>query len=118
MTEEKRMKAHAIIHGAAVLAAGAGSGMAQIPLSDRLVITPIQIGMIISLGRLFDRSLSESQANTVATTAFACHFGRSVSQVLLGWLPGFGNVLNGATAFSVTEMLGWYVAEDFDKNRI
>ncbi|MBQ9492420.1 MAG: hypothetical protein IJR54_01630 [Oscillibacter sp.] len=40
--------------------------------------------------------------------------GRGVSQFLLGWIPGVGNVLNAATAAGVTEALGWAIAADFD----
>ena len=32
---------------------------------------------------------------------------RTASQWLIGWTPGYGNALNGATAASFTETIGW-----------
>ena len=33
--------------------------------------------------------------------------GRLLSQVLVGWVPGFGNVINASTAAALTEAIGW-----------
>ena len=38
--------------------------------------------------------------------------------MLCGWIPGFGNIINAGTASVITELIGWAVAEDFDKSRI
>lgn len=47
LTDDQELMCHGIIHSASVAAARVGAGLAQIPLSDNVVITPIQIGMII-----------------------------------------------------------------------
>jgi uncharacterized protein (DUF697 family) len=33
----------------------------------------------------------------------------------IGWIPVAGNIVNACTAASVTEALGWLLAEDFAK---
>ena len=65
MPEDQKQKCHTIIHGAAVAAGGAGSGLAQVPMADSAVITPIQIGMIIALGKVFDQKITKSAANAI-----------------------------------------------------
>ena len=55
MTDEQNSKCHVIIHGATVAASAIAAGLAQIPGSDAIPITGIQITMIISLGGVFGR---------------------------------------------------------------
>ena len=115
ITAEQYGECHAIIHGATAAAAGVGSGMAQIPLSDTAVITPIQVGMIIALGKVFDREITDAMAKAAIASATAATAGRMLSQVILGWIPGVGNVINASTAAVLTEGIGWAMADDFAK---
>ncbi|CEM63373.1 hypothetical protein [Treponema phagedenis] len=115
MTDEEAVKCHAIIHAAAAAAAGVGAGLAQLPVADHLAIILIQVGMIISLGGVFGIELSESAAKSTLGTATAATIGRGISQVLVGWIPGIGNVINASTAAGVTETIGWVIANDFAK---
>lgn len=115
MTSEQKRKCESIIHSASIAAGAIGAGLAQIPMSDNAVIVPIQCGMIISLGAVFGVSLTESTAKSLLATEIATNTGRAVSQVLFGWMPGFGNVLNSVTAAGVTESIGWAIAADFDR---
>lgn len=115
MTEKQKKECHAIIHTASVAAAGVGGGLAQIPGSDNAILTPIQLTMIISLGKVFGRSLSEASAKAALGSVAASTVGRTVSQVLIGWLPGIGNAVNATTAAGVTESLGWLIANEFDE---
>jgi uncharacterized protein (DUF697 family) len=101
------IKAHIIIHGAATAAAAVGGGLAQIPASGSLVITPIQISMIIALGSLHGKALEKSSALSILAVAYGPFVGRTMSQLLIGWIPGVGNAINAATAFVVTESIGW-----------
>lgn len=117
MNEDQMKKCNAIIHGASVAAGGVGTGMAQIPLADNAVITPIQIGMIIALGKVFDQEISKSAATAILGGMTASFVGRGISQVLVGWIPGVGNAINTATAAGVTEAIGWAVADNFSKNQ-
>ena len=102
MTDSEYAKCHAIIHSAAVAAGGVGAGLAQIPFSDNLVIMPIQIAMVGSLGAVFDQTLAEATIKSLISAAAGTVIGRSVSQALLGWLPGIGNAINASTAFTLT----------------
>ncbi|MHB1153752.1 MAG: hypothetical protein ACYCWE_02930 [Eubacteriales bacterium] len=114
MTKEQKIKCHVIIHGASAAAAGVGAGLAQIPLSDNVIITPIQIGMIISLGAVIEIHLSKSAATAILATVATGTIGRGISQVLLGWIPGVGNTVNASTAAAITEAAGWATMKYFE----
>jgi uncharacterized protein (DUF697 family) len=118
MNDSQENKCHAIIHSAATICAGIGAGMSQLPGSDNALIIPVQIGMIISLGAVFGTELTESAAKAALAAEAASMVGRGISQVLVGWIPGFGNALNAATAFGVTESLGWAVANNFSSGQL
>lgn len=115
MTSKQKRKCHTIIHAASVSCAGVGAGLAQIPGSDNAVITPIQLTMTISLGKVFGKSLTESTALAAIGSLAASTVGRTASQVLVGWIPGLGNAINATTAAALTEALGWTIAKEFDK---
>lgn len=113
LPKDIEVKCNGIIHGASVAAGTAGAAGAQLPVADNAVITPIQIGMIIALAKVFDRNLTKEAAFGVLKGAGAAFIGRGVSQVLVGWVPGLGNVINTATAAGLTEAIGWMSAGQF-----
>jgi len=113
MTAEEKSKCHQIIHSAAVGAAGVGAGMAQMPGADIPIIVGIEITMTIALGGVFGVSLTESAAKSIVLSTAGTIAGRGISQGLIGWIPGLGNVINASTAFGVVEALGWAIANDF-----
>ena len=115
MTNEEKKLCEAIIHTASVATEGVGAGMAQIPGSDNAIISPIQLTMAISLGKVFGINLDESAAKASIVTGGAALVGRTISQVLIGWIPGFGNIVNAMTAASITEGIGWAMAKEFEK---
>lgn len=90
-----------------------GAGLAQIPCSDNAVITPIQLVMTVSLGRVFGIELTDSAASATLASVAAATVGRTASQLLLGWIPIAGNILNAGTAATITETIGWLLADDF-----
>ena len=116
MDSNQKSKCHKIIHTATAAASAAAAGLAQIPGSDTVPITAIQITMIISLGAVFGQEITKSAAKSILGGAVASIGGRTVSQFLVGWIPGLGNAINAATAASITEALGWHVANDFAKD--
>lgn len=103
----KNTKVHQIIHASATSAAAVGAGLAQIPGSDNVIITPIQVAMIVAIGAVHGQKLDKTAALTVLAGASAGIVGRTISQVLVGWIPGVGNAINASTAFGVTEAIGW-----------
>jgi uncharacterized protein (DUF697 family) len=110
---EKMKKCSALIHTASVSCGGVGTGLAQIPGSDNAVIVPIQIGMLVGLGKVFDLDITESVAKSIIASAGASVAGRTVSQFLVGWIPGVGNAINTATAAGITESIGWLAVKHF-----
>ena len=100
-------KIHGIIHTAALAAAAVGGGLAQAPGSDAAVIAPIQASMIAAVGVEHGVQLSKGAAAELILPFSAAVLGRGLSQALLGWLPGLGNLLNAATAAAITEAIGW-----------
>lgn len=117
MTEEEKLKCKKIINTASIATAGVGAGLAQLPGTDNAVITPIQITMTIALGNVFNIGLTESSAKAALATATASTVGRGVSQFLVGWIPGLGNVFNASTAAGVTQLIGWSLAKDFSNRK-
>jgi len=118
MNSSQETQCHSIIHSVAVACGAIGGGMAQVPGSDNLVIVPLQIAMVVSLGSAFGIELSDSSAKAALASATATTVGRGISQALLGWIPVYGNALNAATAFSVTEAIGWAVANEFSERKL
>lgn len=118
MTKKQAGLCNGVIHAASVAAGGVGAGLAQVPCSDNMIITPIQLTMAISLGKVFGIDLDQSAAKAAVASAAAATVGRSVSQILAGWIPVVGNAVNAATAASVTEAIGWIMAKEFEKQAV
>lgn len=114
MTDSQRTECHAIIHTASAACAAIGGGLAQLPLSDAVPITAAQVTMVIGLGKVFNKSITESGAKAIMAGISGAAVGRFVSQCLVGWIPMIGNAINATTAAGITETLGWKVADKFD----
>lgn len=119
MTSNQNTMCHAIIHTASSSAAAVGSGLAQLPGSDSPLLTAIQVMMIVSIGQVFDVNLKEAGAKATLSTKLSSMAGKQVArfaaQMLMGWIPGVGNLVNAATAAGITEAIGWIVVKEFDK---
>lgn len=114
MTLTEKVACNAIIHAASLAAAAVGGGLAQIPTSDNVVITPIQLTMTVSLGKVFGVTLEKSAAEAAVGSAAAATVGRAASQAIVGWIPGAGNFINAGTALALTETIGWILANEFE----
>ena len=64
MPKELEKKCHIIIHSATTATAAAGA--IPIPMSDAVPITATQIGMIISLGKIFGITVTQATASSIA----------------------------------------------------
>lgn len=111
LTWQEALSCHAIIHSAAI-ACGAVA-FVPVPVADTIPITSAQVGMVVALGKVFNNKISKSDAMVLLKTLAAPLAGRSVSKIILAFVPGVGWGINGAVAFSITEILGWTVANDF-----
>lgn len=114
MTSRETGLCNGIIHSASAAAAAIGGGLAQVLASDNLIITPIQLTMAVSLGKVFGITLDQSAAKAAVASAAAATVGRTASQLLIGWIPGVGNIINATTAATVTEAIGWIMAKEFE----
>ncbi len=110
-------KVHGVIHTASLGAAGVGAGMAQAPGADAPVICAIQTTMIVAVAELHGASITKTVAADLLLTFTATLAGRGLSQLLVGWIPGFGNAINAATAAGFTEAVGWAASEYFEQHR-
>ena len=94
-----------IIHGAAALA-GAAAAASPLPGADRVAIAPIQIGMVVALGREYGIDVSGTAVRAVIYTSLGSALGRSGAGLLLRLTPIAGNVVRAGTALTVTEAIG------------
>lgn len=114
MLDTREEKCHAIIHTASAATGGIGAGLAQIPLADSIPITGIQVGMIISIGQIFDVKLTESVAKGLLTSFSAGVVGRNIAGIAFGWVPIVGNTFKATTAAALTEAIGWAAVKHFE----
>lgn len=121
MTDKEKKRCHEIIHAASIAAAAVGGGAVAIPvvgsfisLLDESAITPIQIAMIVSLGGVFGVSIDKTTAASLLTGMIAAKLGRKVAGFFAGLVPFLGPVVNGGTAASITEAIGWATVYYFD----
>ena len=117
MTNKQHEDCQFIIHSAA--AASAAAGALPIPGPDSVAIVAAQTAMIIALGKVFDVRLTESAAEAMALTMITQYSGRLVAGGLIKLVPFagtfVGGCVNATVAASITETVGWEVAEDFDR---
>ncbi|MGA2534833.1 MAG: hypothetical protein ABSF53_02370 [Terracidiphilus sp.] len=111
----KNQKIHGIIHVASASAAGVGSGLAQLPGADAPVLVSIQTAMIVAIAHQHGFEITKALAMEVLVGYAATAGGRFVSQLLIGWIPGFGNAINASTAAAITETIGWAADRYFAK---
>lgn len=113
ISDDKKKRCEGIINAAAAACGGVGAGVAQIPLADSAIITPIQIAMVVGIGKEFDLDLTESAAMAIIASMSSALVGRCVSAGLFGWFPIIGNVVNAATAVGLTELIGRIAMKKF-----
>lgn len=118
MTEEQKIKCHTVIHSASTAAAAVGAGLAQFPVADNAVIVPIQVSMVVALGKIFNQHITDSVANGMILGSAGTFVGRAFSQIFSCWIPGIGNIINASTAAGITEAIGWGITDKFDKGEI
>ncbi|MCI6152247.1 MAG: hypothetical protein MR673_03865 [Fusobacterium perfoetens] len=111
----RKDKCHAVIHAAAIAAGGVGAGLAQVPCGDIIPITGIQVGMVISLAKIYNRDITEQAARNILTAVGGGMVGKQIARQLVGWIPLWGNVIKSGTAATATESVGWLVVNYFEE---
>jgi len=110
-------KVHGIIHTTSASCAGVGAGLAQIPTADMPVIAGLQSGMILLIAHEHGVTITKTAAAELLLTFSASIGGRAISQALVGWVPGLGNVINATTAAALTEAVGWAANAYFSETK-
>jgi uncharacterized protein (DUF697 family) len=108
-------KVHGVIHTAAASAAAVGAGLAQLPMADSMPITAIQASMISAIALIHGRSITDSGAISLLSRFTATIADRTISEWLIGWVPGIGNAIDASTAAGLTEAVGWAANAYFEK---
>jgi len=111
MKPHQLKECHAIIHTASVAAAAAGA--IPLPIADAIPICAAQITMIVSLGKVFGFTIGRSTAESIARVGFAATAGRFIFANATKLIPVAGSIVGAVTAATITELLGWVVADDF-----
>ncbi|MBM6927302.1 DUF697 domain-containing protein [Pseudoflavonifractor phocaeensis] len=110
MSSNQLTKCSVAIHTAA--AASAAAGAVPIPVVDAVPITTVQVSMVIALGNIFDRKITESAAKGLIGAVAATFVGRNLVKLI----PVFGWGVSAAVAGGVTEAVGWTLAVDMANN--
>ena len=90
----------------AATAAGAVVLANPVPVSDFLILVPIQIGMVIKLGALYGETIDKKSAVEIVTTLGAGVATRIIFQTVVSWIPGIKNVLGPPVASAATYGIG------------
>lgn len=107
---DKDRRCATIIHGASA-AAGAAAAGAIIPGSDAVAIAPVQVGMITALADEFDVHWTDAAVKSTLYASLGTIVGKGGANLVLRWVPVYGNLIRAVVAASVTEALGWAVVQ-------
>ncbi len=107
---DKDRRCATIIHGASA-AAGAAAAGAIVPGSDAVAIAPVQVGMITALADEFDVHWTDAAVKSTLYASLGTIVGKGGANLVLRWVPVYGNLIRAVVAASVTEALGWAVVQ-------
>ena len=117
MTDEQRIRCHAIIHSAAV-AAGGGNAV-PVPVLGLAADTAALVGMAIGLAAVFGQSIPESAAKAMAVDAIKKTLLKQpvkvIAKELSKIIPFFGSVFAATVSVGLVEAAGWTLAGDFER---
>lgn len=116
MTEDQKVRCHAIIHAAAV-AAGGGNAV-PLPGLGLAADTAALAGMAIGLASVFGRSVDESVARAMAFDALKKAVLKQpvkvIAKELSKFLPIFGSVFAATVSAGLVEAAGWCIVARFE----
>lgn len=110
-------RAHAIIHGAAISAAGVAASFAQTPGADSAMLSAITANMVFSICRVYGVSQHSKYCTSLVACAVGNHFGADMATKLVSWIPGVGNAANAIVTFSLHETTGWAIVALLEEQR-
>lgn len=100
--KEKRVRA--LIYTQAV--ASAGVALTPLPMADMALITPLQIGLVATIGYFHGIAVSKDRIVELLGVLGAGYGLREAARQLIKVIPGVGSVVSAAVAFAGTVALG------------
>ena len=77
-----------------------------LPFMTMPVLTALQISMVVLLGKLYDQSLTRSQAGGLVSAIAGGFLAQAIGRELIKFLPGLGSVIAASWAAAYTWALG------------
>lgn len=102
----KDQEANTIIYSCSASAAAA-AGLNPLPLSDALIITPIQIGMAVKLAKIYSIDSLGRNAMALLKTQLLSLLGKQLAASLTKFIPVVGQLINAGIAGGLTVALGF-----------
>lgn len=93
----------------------AGLAVEPIPVVDSLIIAPVQITMVIQLGKIYEVNLSKSAITGIANTVLLSFGGTYLFLSLTKLVPGWGSVIGPGIAYGLTISAGKIIKELFSQ---
>lgn len=94
------------------IAAG-GAAIQPIPIIDSFILAPIQIAMVIHIGKVYGIKITKSVAGGLVNTLGLSLIGNYLFVFLVSLFPGIKQVIGPAVAYSLTYTSGLIVNELF-----
>ena len=91
---------------AAATSAGTAVFTNPVPVSDFLILVPIQIGMIVKLGAIYGETIDKKSAIEIVAALGAGVATRVIFQTVVSWVPVIKNALGPPVASAATYGIG------------
>ena len=88
-----------------------------IPGSDAAIIVPVQIAMIVHIGKIYGQAINWSLASSLLGSMAATLIGKTVFAAAISFLPGVKNVIGPPIAYGLSMALGHAAIEIFATNK-
>lgn len=89
-----------------------------IPIVDSILLAPVQIAMVIHLGRIYGVKVTKSVAGGLVNTIGLSFLGNELFLILVGFFPGVKQILGPSIAFSLTWTSGLIINELFENGNL
>ena len=88
------------------------------PTSDALILAPIQVAMILHLGKLYKIEVTKSLAASLLSSIGLTLSGRLGAQFIISLIPGIKNIVGPVLAFNLTYTIGNIISSIFSENKL
>jgi len=99
-------------------AACAAAAVQPVPIVDSFIIAPIQLTMVIHLGRLHKRDVKKNVISGILNGVGLSFLGNYIFLTIIGFVPGVKQVVGPAIAFGLTYSAGLVVNELFSSGNM